>query len=100
IIPKRIINRPPSAELKPDQTDQDSLPTYEELDKIIELFIDEGQSTDEIVSLGFKSQTVKKIVKLILRSEFKRRQSPPGPKITRKAFGRERRFPITNNYLG
>jgi len=100
IIPERIINRPPSAELKPDQTDQDSLPTYEELDKIIELFIDEGQSTDEIVSLGFKSQTVKKIVKLILRSEFKRRQSPPGPKITRKAFGRERRFPITNNYLG
>ncbi|MDC0626366.1 NAD+ synthase [Methylophilaceae bacterium] len=100
IIPERIINRPPSAELKPDQTDQDSLPSYEELDKIIELFIDEGQSTDEIVSLGFKSQTVKKIVKLILRSEFKRRQSPPGPKITRKAFGRERRFPITNNYLG
>jgi NAD+ synthase (glutamine-hydrolysing) len=100
IIPKRIITRAPSAELKPNQTDQDSLPTYDELDKIIELFIDEGQSVDEIISMGFKAQTVKKIVKLILRSEFKRRQSPPGPKITRKAFGRERRFPITNNFLG
>lgn len=100
IIPKRIITRAPSAELKPNQTDQDSLPAYDELDKIIELFIDEGQSADEIISMGFKAQTVKKIVKLILRSEFKRRQSPPGPKITRKAFGRERRFPITNNFLG
>jgi NAD+ synthase (glutamine-hydrolysing) len=100
IIPERIITRAPSAELKPNQTDQDSLPAYDELDKIIELFIDEGQSVDEIISMGFKAQTVKKIVKLILRSEFKRRQSPPGPKITRKAFGRERRFPITNNFLG
>jgi NAD+ synthase (glutamine-hydrolysing) len=100
IIPERIITRAPSAELKPNQTDQDSLPAYDELDKIIELFIDEGQSADEIISMGFKAQTVKKIVKLILRSEFKRRQSPPGPKITRKAFGRERRFPITNNFLG
>ena len=100
IIPERIITRAPSAELKPNQTDQDSLPTYDELDKVIELFIDEGQSADEIINMGFKAQTVKKIVKLILRSEFKRRQSPPGPKITRKAFGRERRFPITNNFLG
>ncbi|AKO64169.1 hypothetical protein VI34_01465 [Methylophilales bacterium MBRSG12] len=100
IIPERIITRAPSAELKPNQTDQDSLPDYEELDKIIEFFIDEGQSVDEIISMGFKAQTVKKIVKLILRSEFKRRQSPPGPKITSKAFGRERRFPITNNFLG
>jgi len=100
IIPERIITRAPSAELKPNQTDQDSLPAYNELDKIIELFIDEGQSADKIISMGFKAQTVKKIVKLILRSEFKRRQSPPGPKITRKAFGRERRFPITNNFLG
>jgi NAD+ synthase (glutamine-hydrolysing) len=100
IIPERIITRAPSAELKPNQTDQDSLPAYDELDKVVELFIDEGQSADEIISMGFKAQTVKKIVKLILRSEFKRRQSPPGPKITRKAFGRERRFPITNNFLG
>ena len=100
IIPERIITRAPSAELKPNQTDQDSLPAYEELDKIIEFFIDEGQSVDEIISMGFKAQTVKKIVKLILKSEFKRRQSPPGPKITSKAFGRERRFPITNNFLG
>jgi len=68
--------------------------------RIIELFIDDGLNSQEIIKRGFKPQLVKKIVKLVLGSEFKRRQSPPGPKISRKAFGRERRFPITNNYLG
>ena len=100
IIPQRIITRPPSAELKENQKDQDTLPDYAILDRIIELFIDDGLNSQEIIKRGFKPQLVKKIVKLILGSEFKRRQSPPGPKISRKAFGRERRFPITNNYLG
>jgi NAD+ synthase (glutamine-hydrolysing) len=100
IIPQRIITRPPSAELKENQKDQDTLPDYAILDRIIELFIDDGLNSHEIIKRGFKPQLVKKIVKLILGSEFKRRQSPPGPKISRKAFGRERRFPITNNYLG
>jgi NAD+ synthase (glutamine-hydrolysing) len=100
IIPQRIITRPPSAELRENQKDQDTLPDYAILDRIIELFIDDGLNSQEIIKHGFKPQLVKKIVKLILGSEFKRRQSPPGPKISRKAFGRERRFPITNNYLG
>ena len=93
LFPERIITRAPSAELKANQTDQDSLPAYDELDKIIELFIDEGQSVDEIISMGFKAQTVKKIVKLILRSEFKRRQSPPGPKINKKGIWKRKAFP-------
>jgi NAD+ synthase (glutamine-hydrolysing) len=100
VIPQRIIIRAPSAELSFNQKDQDSLPPYEILDKIIELFIDSNCSIKDIIKLGFKPQLVKKIVKLILGSEFKRRQSPPGPKITKKAFGRDRRYPITNNYLG
>ena len=100
IIPQRIISRPPTAELRENQKDQDTLPDYAILDRIIELFIDEGLNCQEIIKYGFKPQLVKKIVRLILGSEFKRRQSPPGPKISRKAFGRERRFPITNNYLG
>ena len=100
IIPQRIITRPPSAELRENQKDQDTLPDYAILDRIIELFIDDGLNSQEIIKHGCKPQLVKKIVKLILGSEFKRRQSPPGPKISRKAFGRERRFPITNNYLG
>ena len=100
IIPQRIISLPPTAELRENQKDQDTLPDYAILDRIIELFIDEGLNCQEIIKYGFKPQLVKKIVRLILGSEFKRRQSPPGPKISRKAFGRERRFPITNNYLG
>ncbi len=98
IIPGRIITREPSAELKENQTDQDNLPSYEVLDEIIRLYIEETKSSAFIINTGFDSQIVEKVVKLINGSEFKRRQSAPGPKITSKAFSVDRRFPITNKY--
>ena len=98
IIPQRIINRPPSAELTENQTDQDSLPTYETLDKIIDLHIEKNYSEKKLIKFGFSAKLVKKVVKLIKINEFKRRQSAPGPKITTKAFGKDRRYPITNKF--
>ena len=98
IIPRNIIERPPSAELRHNQTDQDNLPDYQILDSIIDLYVEKNLSVAEIIKSGFKAQEVKKVVKLILNNEFKRRQSAPGPKITSKAFGRERRYPITNKF--
>ena len=98
IIPTRIITRAPSAELKDNQSDQDSLPDYEILDGIIDLYLDKGHSPATIIKKGYDAFTVKKVVKLIHGSEFKRRQSAPGPKVTNKAFGKERRYPITNNF--
>jgi len=98
IIPKRIIDRAPSAELAENQTDQDSLPNYDVLDEIIDLYLEKNQSTKMIIKKGFSAQVVKKVVKLIESNEFKRRQSAPGPKVTHKAFGKDRRYPITNNY--
>ncbi len=98
IIPNRIITRAPSAELKDNQSDQDSLPEYEILDGIIDLYLENSQSPSEIIKKGYSALEVKKVVKLIHSSEFKRRQSAPGPKVTNKAFGKERRYPITNNF--
>ena len=98
IIPQRIIDRPPSAELTENQTDQDSLPTYETLDKIIDLHIEKNYSEKKLIKFGFSARLVKKVVKLIKINEFKRRQSAPGPKITTKAFGKDRRYPITNKF--
>ncbi len=98
-IPQRVIDRPPSAELAPDQLDQDSLPPYEELDPIIDCFVEKDLGIDAIVAKGFSSATVKKVLKLIHLSEYKRRQAPPGPKVTRRAFGRNRRYPITSGFL-
>jgi NAD+ synthase (glutamine-hydrolysing) len=98
IIPKRIISREPTAELKFNQTDQDSLPSYDILDSIINLYIEQKISPKAIVRQGFDSQVVKKVVELIHGNEFKRRQSAPGPKITSKAFSVDRRYPITNRY--
>ena len=98
IIPRNIIERPPSAELRHNQTDQDNLPDYQILDSIIDLYVEKNLSVTDIIKSGFKAQEVKKVVKLILNNEFKRRQSAPGPKITSKAFGRERRYPITNKF--
>ena len=98
IIPQRIIDRPPSAELTENQTDQDSLPTYETLDKIIDLHIEKNYSEKKLIKFGFSAKLVKKVVKLIKINEFKRRQSAPGPKITTKAFGKDRRYPITNKF--
>jgi len=98
VIPQRIIDRPPSAELAPDQKDSDSLPDYKILDAIIELYVEKDLSLVDIVEKGFEKKTVEKIVKLIDRSEYKRRQAPLGVRITDRSFGKDRRYPITNKY--
>ena len=98
VIPQNVIDRAPSAELSPDQIDEDSLPPYSILDQILERFIELRQSSQEIVELGFDSEIVKRITKLVLNNEFKRRQSAPGPKISKNAFGKERRYPITSGF--
>lgn len=97
-IPDRILEKPPSAELRPKQLDTDSLPPYELLDPIIENYVEEDRSPEEIVAAGADPKLVTKVVEMIDRSEYKRRQAPPGVKITPKAFGRDRRLPITNLY--
>jgi NAD+ synthase (glutamine-hydrolysing) len=99
VIPQRVIDRPPTAELAPNQLDQDSLPPYDILDRILKLFIEEDYGINEIVQHGFDKELVKKIVKMVYRNEYKRRQAPPGVKISVKAFGRDRRYPITSAYL-
>jgi NAD+ synthase (glutamine-hydrolysing) len=96
LIPAPIIDKPPSAELRPDQKDSDSLPPYEVLDSILTAYVEDDKSVDQIVSLGFDKATVQKTAKLVDRSEYKRRQAPPGVKITGRAFGRDRRLPLTN----
>ena len=98
VIPGAVIERAPSAELRADQTDQDSLPPYDTLDAILERFIEGEQSQTEIVAAGFDAETVRHVVRLVLASEFKRRQSAPGPRVSRRAFGRERRYPITSGW--
>ncbi|HEV7122706.1 MAG TPA: NAD+ synthase [Rhodanobacter sp.] len=98
IIPPEVINRPPSAELRENQTDQDSLPPYDELDAILAGFIEGEQSQAEIVAAGHDADTVQRVVRLVLLNEFKRRQSAPGPRVTTRAFGRERRYPITSGW--
>ncbi|SMN14951.1 NAD synthetase / Glutamine amidotransferase chain of NAD synthetase [uncultured Candidatus Thioglobus sp.] len=98
IIPRRVIDREPSAELAPDQVDQDSLPPYDELDDILELFVEQRHSIDYIVKMGFDKQTVTRISRLVLNNEYKRRQSAPGPKISKNAFGKERRYPMTSKF--
>jgi len=97
-IPERVITRPPSAELRPDQMDQDSLPDYDVLDEVIKQYVRLDKTPDEIVSQGFDEQEVHKVIRLINRSEYKRRQASPGVKITQRAFGRDRRYPITSHY--
>ena len=97
-IPQRIIERPPSAELAPDQQDSDSLPDYDVLDKIIELYVEQDKSKTEIVLEGFEESVVKRVIRLIDISEYKRRQAPLGVKITSRGFGKDRRYPITNRY--
>jgi NAD+ synthase (glutamine-hydrolysing) len=98
LIPSSTIRRKPSAELKPDQCDQDSLPPYPVLDRIIELYVEGDLSVREIVAEGLDRATVKRVIRMIDMNEYKRRQGPPGIKITPKAFGRDRRLPITNRY--
>ena len=98
VIPERVITRPPSAELAPDQVDQDSLPSYDILDDILIRFVEQKQSVNEIIENGHNSEDVNKITSLILRNEYKRRQSAPGPKISSNAFGKERRYPMTSKF--
>ena len=98
VIPERVITRPPSAELAPDQVDQDSLPSYDILDDILMRFVEQKQSVNEIIENGHNSEDVSKITSLILRNEYKRRQSAPGPKISSNAFGKERRYPMTSKF--
>jgi NAD+ synthase (glutamine-hydrolysing) len=98
VIPQRVIDRPPSAELRPDQKDSDSLPEYPVLDAILEAFIEEDLSVGEIVARGFDKATVGRVLDLVKRNEYKRRQAPPGVRVSRRAFGRDWRYPITNGY--
>ncbi len=100
VIPQSVLDKPPSAELRPGQLDTDSLPPYEVLDPILEAYIEEDASVDELVARGFDRETVEKVVKLVDGAEYKRRQAPPGPKITGRSFGKDRRLPITNRFRG
>ena len=98
VIPQRVIERAPSAELRPGQKDSDSLPPYEVLDPILEAFIEGDLSVDEIEARGFDRATTARILDLVKRNEYKRRQAPPGVRVSRRAFGRDWRYPITSGY--
>jgi NAD+ synthase (glutamine-hydrolysing) len=100
VIPERVITRPPSAELAPDQIDEDSLPPYAVLDPILEMYVEQDKSADEIIATGFSPADVIKAITLVDRNEYKRRQAPPGIRITPRAFGRDRRYPITSGFKG
>jgi len=97
-IPQRTLDKAPTAELRPNQTDQDTLPPYATLDAILHAYVEEDRGGEEIVALGFERATVAEVVRMVDRAEYKRRQAPPGVKITPRAFGRDRRLPITNGY--
>ena len=98
-IPESSISKPPSAELRPGQQDSDSLPDYEELDAILEMYVEQDLSAEQITAAGFNAETVKRILLLTDRAEYKRRQYPPGPKVSGKAFGKDRRMPLTNRWV-
>lgn len=98
VIPERVLTKEPTAELKPNQKDRDTLPAYETLDPILKAYVEEDKDLNTIISLGFDKETVHKVLTMVDRSEYKRRQAPPGIKITPKAFGRDRRMPITSGY--
>jgi len=98
VIPQTVIEKPPSAELRPEQKDTDSLPPYEILDPILKAYAEDDRSFEEILAMGFERKTVERVMRLVDLSEYKRRQAPPGVKITTRAFGRDRRLPITNRY--
>jgi NAD+ synthase (glutamine-hydrolysing) len=98
VIPENVLNKAPSAELRPDQRDDDSLPPYEVLDPILEAYIEHDAGIADVVGMGYEVDTVQAVIALVDRAEYKRRQAPPGPKMTLKAFGRDRRLPITNRW--
>ncbi|MGE5594986.1 MAG: NAD+ synthase [Hyphomicrobiales bacterium] len=99
VIPPAVLTKPPSAELKPGQVDQDSLPPYEILDPILEAYVEDDHTPEEIVAMGFDEATVRRVVRMVDRNEYKRRQAAPGVKITPRAFGRDRRFPLASRWL-
>ena len=98
VIPERIITKPPTAELKPNQKDQDTLPPYEELDSVLKCLIEKDFGVIETTAAGHKKDLVERIWRLLLLAEYKRRQAPPGVKITQRSFGRDRRYPITDAF--
>ncbi|MCW9088258.1 MAG: NAD+ synthase [Gammaproteobacteria bacterium] len=98
VIPEAVINRPPSAELAADQKDSDSLPDYPELDAILQRYVEQDQCADDIIAAGFDEAVVRRVIRLVDLNEYKRRQAPPGVRITRRAFGRDRRYPITSGF--
>jgi NAD+ synthase (glutamine-hydrolysing) len=98
VIPKRVLERAPTAELRPDQKDEDSLPPYAILDPILKAYVEEDRALEDIAAMGFDRETVARVIALVDRSEYKRRQAPLGIKITHRAFGKDRRMPITNGY--
>ncbi len=100
VIPESVLTKPPSAELRPDQLDQDSLPPYEVLDPILQAYVEDDRTVDEIVAQGFDELTVRRVIGLVDRNEYKRRQAAPGIKITPRAFGRDRRFPLASKWRG
>ena len=98
LIPASVLERPPSAELRPDQLDEDSLPPYEVLDRILEGYVERDEGIDELVAQGLPEETIREVLRLVDRAEYKRRQAPPGIRVSTKAFGRDRRLPITNRF--
>lgn len=98
VIPNRVFTKAPSAELRPNQKDEDSLPPYPVLDPILKAYVEEDKDVEEIVKMGFDEETVKEVIQMVDRNEYKRRQSPPGVKITHRALGKDRRLPVTNKY--
>ncbi|MBF6309067.1 NAD(+) synthase, partial [Nocardia farcinica] len=97
-VPERVITREPAAELRADQRDSDALPAYEDLDRIIEAFVEHDSSIEDIVAMGLDEAVVRRVVGMILVNEYKRRQAPPGVRISRRAFGRDRRYPISSGF--
>jgi NAD+ synthase (glutamine-hydrolysing) len=95
-----VLERPPSAELRHDQSDQDSLPPYDVLDAILAAYVEEDLDAEELVRRGLPGDDVERVIRMVDRAEYKRRQAPPGIKVSTKAFGRDRRLPITNRYAG
>jgi NAD+ synthase (glutamine-hydrolysing) len=100
LVPASVIERPPSAELRPDQLDSDSLPPYDLLDRILEAYVERDQGREEMIAAGMPAEVVDDVIRLVDRSEYKRRQAAPGIRITPRAFGKDRRLPITNRFGG
>ena len=98
LIPESVFTKPPSAELRPDQKDEDSLPPYAVLDRVLELLIEDGCATEEVIAAGFDRAVVDRVARMVRHTEYKRRQMPPGLIVTRKAFGPGRRYPIAQGY--